>query len=50
MKKRCIKYIALLTLIPVMFLTGCGGNSAFEFNIMNELLAEFEEPETPDTE
>ena len=50
MKKRYAKYIALLTLIPVIFLTGCGSNSAFEFNIMNELLAEFEEPETPDTE
>lgn len=49
MKKRWIKYIAILTLIPVLFLTGCS-NSPFEFNIMNELFAEFEEPETPDVE
>jgi len=49
MKKRYAKYITLLTLIPVVFLTGCGSNSAFEFNIMNELFAEFEEPEEPKT-
>lgn len=50
MKKRLAKYIAILTLIPVLFLTGCGSNSAFEFNIMDELFAEFEDPETPDTD
>ena len=49
MKKRRIKYIAILTLIPILLLTGCS-NSPFEFNIMNELFAEFEEPETPDVE
>ncbi len=49
MKKRWMKYIAILTLIPVLFLTGCS-NSPFQFNIMNELFAEFEEPETPDVE
>lgn len=46
MKKKWTKYIAILTLIPVLFLTGCGSNSAFEFNIMNELFEEFEEPES----
>lgn len=50
MKKRFAKYIAILTLIPVLFLTGCGSNSVFEFNIMNELFAEFEEPEEPEAE
>ncbi len=44
MKKRLAKYIAVLTLIPVLFLTGCGSNSAFEFNIMNELFSGFEDP------
>lgn len=46
MKKRFRKYIAILSLVPVLFLTGCGQNSAFEFNIMNELFEEFEEPES----
>lgn len=50
MKKRSLRYIAILTLIPVLFLTGCGSNSAFEFNIMDELFAEFEEPEEPEVE
>ncbi len=49
MKKRWMKYIAILTLIPVLFLTGCS-NSPFQFNIMNELFAEFEEPEASDVE
>ena len=49
MKKRRIKYIAILTLIPILLLTGCS-SSPFQFNIMNELFAEFEEPETPDVE
>lgn len=48
MKKRVLRYIAVLTLIPVLFLSGCTSNSAFEFNIMNELFEEFDEPETPD--
>lgn len=47
MNKRFVKYIAILTLIPVLFLTGCGQNPVFEFNIMNDLFEEFEEPETP---
>ncbi len=49
MKKIFMRYIAVLTLIPVMFLTGCNTFS-FEFNIMDELFAEFEEPEEPDVE
>lgn len=47
MKKRFARYIAVFTLIPVLFLTGCTNNSAFEFNIMNELFEEFEESESP---
>lgn len=50
MKKRYLRYIAILTLIPLLFITGCGSNPAFEFNIMDELFAEFEEPEEPDVE
>ena len=46
MKKRLTKYIAILTLVPVLFLTGCGQNPVFEFDIMTELFEEFEEPES----
>ena len=46
MKKRLTKYIAILTLVPVLFLTGCGQNPVFEFDIMTELFQEFEEPES----
>lgn len=49
MKKRFAKYIAILTLVPVMFLTGCGQNPIFEFDIMNELLEEFDEPSSQTT-
>ena len=49
MKKRFAKYIAILTLVPVLFLTGCGQNPIFEFDIMNELLGAFEEPSSHTT-
>lgn len=49
MKNRYLRYIAILILIPVLFMTGCS-NSPFQFNIMNELFAEFEEPEEPSVE
>lgn len=44
MKRKYLKYIAIFTLVPVLFLSGCSGQSAFEFNIMNELFEEFDEP------
>lgn len=49
MKKRLAKYIAILVMIPMLFLTGCSGLDVFEFNIMNELFEDFEEPTTSDT-
>ena len=49
MKNRYLRYIAILILIPVLFMTGCS-NSPFQFNIMNELFAEFEEPVEPSVE
>lgn len=45
MKKKLLRLIAICTLVPVVFLTGCSGsNPIFEFNLMDELFEEFDEP------
>ena len=36
-----------MSMVPVLMFSGCSNADIFEFNIMNELLAEFEESENP---
>lgn len=48
MRKRMKRYIAILTLVPVLFLCGCNELNVFDFNIIEEVVSE--EPAIPSTE
>lgn len=48
MKKRIKKYIAIFTLLPVLFLCGCNELDVFDFNIIDEITSD--EPTIPSDE